>query len=599
MKTPPDEAYRKRIESAERTSLRLNRRHTVLGAVKALLILGGIISMYRVAAVQSRGAMIFLAVFLLLFIGTAVIHEAVLRHRRREEIFEAMNRNELQALNRVFLNVDDGSDFIDPDHNFSGDLDIFGSRSLFQYLNRTSTAMGRETLASWLGRKIPPPGGDIRAGQQAVAELAEKLDFRQKIRFHGWDLHDSSRGIAELTALFAETCSVYGKKRLIALIYGLPLLTSAAALGAFFGLSVLIPLGMLSLHLLVVMLTERISSRVYRQASKKHAGLRLYARMIDEIEKASFQTVRLRGLRQGLESAGRPASFHLRKLSSLLGLFEMRTSNFIHLIINTAFFWDLHCVLRIEAWKMRVAKVIPRWLHVIGECEALCSLANNMFNHPDWNFPSIVEDGFVFEAAALGTPLLPESERIDNDFRMNGRGRIAVITGPNMAGKSTFLKAVGVNLILAQTGSPVCAADMRVTPMRLYTSMKVVDSLDKGLSLFYAELLRLKNLLDPIAQGHKVFFLIDEMLKGTNASDRQKGSIALLHQLVKRRANGLVATHDLLLTDLEAEYPEKVANYHFDGRVKGDRLIFDYRLHPGKCESFNALLLMRRIGIDV
>lgn len=599
MKKPPDEVYRERIESAEGISVRLNRRHTVLGAVKALLILSGIVAMYRVAAVQSRGALIFLAVFLLLFIGTAVIHETVLRRRRRTEIFETMNRNELQALSHAFLDVDDGSDYIDPDHNFSGDLDIFGSKSLFHYLNRTATAMGRETLAAWLGRKIPPSGVDIRAGQQAVVELAAKLEFRQNLRFHGWELLDSSRGIAELTALFAEPCSVHGKRRLIALIYGLPLLTSAAAAGVFLGLSALIPLGMLSLHLLVVMLTEKISSRVYRQASKKHAGLRVYARMIDEIEKASFHTPRLCGLQRGLEWAGRPASLHLRKLSTLLGLFEMRTSNFIHFIINTAFFWDLHCVLRIEAWKTRVADVIPRWLDVIGECEALCSLANNMFNHPDWNFPLIVEEGFVFEAAALGMPLLPESERIDNDFRMNGRGRIAVITGPNMAGKSTFLKAVGVNLILAQTGSPVCAADMRVSPMQLYTSMKVVDSLDKGLSLFYAELLRLKNLLDPIAKGRKVFFLIDEMLKGTNAVDRQKGSIALLHQLVKRRANGLVATHDLLLTGLEADYPEEVANYHFDGRVEDDRLIFDYKLHPGKCESFNALLLMRRIGIDV
>jgi len=563
------------------------------------LILGGLIAMYRVAAAQSRSALIFLGVFLLLFIGTAIIHETVLRRMRRAEIFGTINREELRALKHEFLGVDDGSGFSDSEHNFTGDLDVFGQRSLFHYLNRTSTAMGRETLASWLGRNIPPSRSEILACQQAVAELASELDFRQNIRLHGWELRDSSRGIRDLIALFDEPCSVYRKNRLVVLIHGLPLLTVVAAAGVFFGLSAFVPIGLLAGHLLVVMLTEKIIARVYRQTSKKHEGLRIYARMIDEIEKASFQAARLRSLRQGMELEGLPASHHIRKLSSLLGYFEMRTSNFTHFIINTVFFWDLHCVLRIEAWKTRVAKVIPRWLHVIGECEAFCSLANNMFNHPEWNLPGIGEDDFVFEAASLGTPLLPESARIDNDFRMTGRGRIAVITGPNMAGKSTFLKAVGVNLILAQSGSPVCAAEMQVTPVRLYTSMKVVDSLDKGLSLFYAELLRLKNLLDPIAKGQTVFFLIDEMLKGTNALDRQKGSIALLHQLVKHRANGLVATHDLMLTDLEAQYPGEVANYHFDGRVEGEKLIFDYRLHPGKCESFNALLLMRRIGIDV
>ena len=213
--------------------------------------------------------------------------------------------------------------------------------------------------------------------------------------------------------------------------------------------------------------------------------------------------------------------------------------------------------------------------------------------------PEISSADFVFKATNLGHLLIPDDQRVNNDIEMDGKGKIWVITGPNMSGKSTLLKTVGVNMVLALSGAPVCAETCVLSPIKLYTNLKVSDSLDKNLSLFYAELQRLKMVIDGVAEHGKVFFLVDEMLKGTNALDRQAGAIALLKQLAASETNGFVATHDLELTKLEKDFPEKITNFHFDGYIEGDKLLFDYKLKRGKCESFNALILMRKMGIDV
>jgi DNA mismatch repair ATPase MutS len=229
----------------------------------------------------------------------------------------------------------------------------------------------------------------------------------------------------------------------------------------------------------------------------------------------------------------------------------------------------------------------------------LASLANAAFNHPDWIRPRIESGPFRLEFTAAGNPLLHPRGRVDNDFLLDDRLRLALVTGPNMAGKSTFLKTVGMNLVLAYAGGTVCARAMTVVPRRMAASLKVNDSLDRGLSLFHAELRRLKEILDPAQAGEPVFFLIDEMLKGTNAADRQAGSSALLRQMTRLDTAGLVATHDLQLAGLADEFPGRAANFHFDGRVEGDDLLFDFILRPGFCRSFNALALMRKMGIEV
>jgi len=256
-------------------------------------------------------------------------------------------------------------------------------------------------------------------------------------------------------------------------------------------------------------------------------------------------------------------------------------------------------VYRIEKLKKAIGCEIPKWFDAIGNFEALSSFANTYYNNPDWTFPEICESEFKLNALSIGHPLIPKEERVYNSIKIVDKSNLVIVTGPNMAGKTTFLKTVGVNIVLALAGSPVCARSFVISPVRLYTSMKQCDSLDKKLSLFYAELLRLKMIYDAILDGEPVFFIIDEMLKGTNALDRQKGSIALINQLIENNSKGMIATHDMELTKLGKEHPWKIINYYFDGYIEGEKLIFDYKLKRGICKSSTALKLMRRMGIKV
>jgi DNA mismatch repair ATPase MutS len=313
-----------------------------------------------------------------------------------------------------------------------------------------------------------------------------------------------------------------------------------------------------------------------------------------------------------LGAAGLSASAAIRRLSNLLEWLDLRSNRTLHFFANNILMWDVFFVRRIEAWRQKAGPHIESWFEAAGGIEALASLANLAFNNPAWAFPRVADDsafkdGLVvadvaetgprFRAASLGHPLIPAAERVTNDFEMDG-GTIAVVTGPNMAGKSTFLRTIGVNAVLAFAGGPVCAAGLEIAPFRLAAGLKSTDSLDRRMSLFYAELERLKMILDAIRDHPATFFIIDEMLKGTNEMDRHKGAMALMRQLIARRATGIVATHDLELTGLAAESPA-VRNYHFDGDVVDDKLMFDFKLRPGICESFNALRLMKRIGIEV
>jgi DNA mismatch repair ATPase MutS len=367
----------------------------------------------------------------------------------------------------------------------------------------------------------------------------------------------------------------------------------------FFGLPWWIPLISLSVQILINRYCTKKHSRIFTLTSRLSTILKAYSKILAEIESSEFAGRELCDMKKKLVYERKSASLHIRRLSLIMSLFELRRNELLHPVFNSVLLWDLHCVYRIEKWKHKLSSQIEKWLGVIGRFEALTSLACLHFNYPDWSFPKIQAGSFLLEAKELGHFLIHPEERVDNDIFLKDEGNIMIITGPNMAGKSTFLKTVGVNLVLAFCGGPVCAREFVVTPVKIYTSMKVSDSLDKNLSLFYAELQRLKMVLDGIKRKEKVFFLLDEMLKGTNALDRQMGALALLKQLVRLKANGLVATHDLELTKLEKEYPDKVKNFHFDGYVEGDKLLFDYKIKEGRCESFNALLLMKKIGIDI
>ena len=600
MTTSPEQTYRSRIRDCENRLKRQKPIEAALIAAKLFIIACGIFFMYKVAAVSQDVYILLLGTAILLFAVPAVIHEFFIRKRNFIQLIQSLNEMEIHALDYVYPDYGHGQSFVDLDHPFSSDLDIFGPKGLFHFINRTATIFGSENLADWLRNQPPDPAPDVlHYRQQAVQELSGRVELRQHILALGRQIKTSLPKPDAFPLLMKEPNLVMGKPLLIGVIHLLPLVTLAAAGLLFAGLHWGVPLGLLVLQSLFNRRTRKQIHRIHVLTSHNARVFHAYAQIIREIENARLQSPLLKSMHKALQAQEKPASRHIQTLSRIAGFFEIRRSEILHPVVNVILLWDLHCVWHLERWKARYAEKALGWLHSLGEFESLSSFANLRFNYADWVFPEIQSKPGLFHAECLGHFLIPPHERVCNDVQSEGRGSIQVITGPNMAGKSTFLKTIGVNMVLGLAGAPVCARSCRMSAYRLYTNMKVSDSLDKHLSLFYAELQRLKTILEQIVSGEPVFYLLDEMLKGTNALDRQAGALALLRQLVGYQASGVVATHDLELTKLDAAFPEKIRNFHFDGYVDGDQLRFDYKLKPGMCESFNALVLMRKIGIDI
>jgi len=613
----PYEAYSKRIEDSRSKLYTIKKIEIFLSLAKLVLVIGEI---SLVAVFVNNIPLFSIPVFVVLFTSAAVTHEFFIKKRKYHNALKKINEDELKALEERFLNTDCGSDLLDPQHDYIPDLDVFGEKSIFHYINRTTTSAGKKTLSNWL-REAPRihPAEEIGKRQEAVRELSGKLDLRQNIQVKGSFIEDSLKKLSSFQDLLKEPFLLLHKRALIIFIHVFPLFTLGFLAFFLFKIAALnVPIALLIqqifkwlLILLLILLFQNAVTRlfrkqiirIYRLVSKYSRILNAYAQIISTLEKQDFTSSRMNKIKQELIHDNKPASKYIRRLGAILGCYELRTNGLLYALLNNIFFWDLHCTYRFERLKNSVGKQIPKWFEAIGQFEALSSFANTLYNNQEWAFPQITESELELEAVSAGHPLIPEKERIPNSIRFQKKNRLAVITGPNMAGKTTFLKTIGVNIVLALAGSPVCARSFVTYPFRLCTSMKLSDSLDKKLSLFYAELLRLKMIYDAIGEGEEkgkpVFYLIDEMLKGTNALDRQKGSIALMHRLLEKRSKGMLATHDLKLTTLEKEPSVKVTNHYFDGTIEGDKLVFDYKLKSGACRSSNALELMRRVGIKL
>ncbi|MCP4218003.1 MAG: hypothetical protein GY765_25390, partial [bacterium] len=521
--------------------------------------------------------------------------------QKKNTLIKSINQKELEASAYRFPFSDCGSDFKNPDHNYTPDLDMFDRRGVFHYINRAMTGIGKTVLAKWL--KAASPVETLRKRQEAVAELSRKVDFRQAIQARGMKGMTDSKApenLQSMVSLFSTPIDINFTKVKLFFFYLLPTLTLAALCGIYFRPAFLwVAIGIATLQLIVNKFFSKEVDAVYIRTTKNYNALKTYAGIIFETESHEFQSDRLKRLQHKLSVKNHTASFYIDKIAALMQSFDLRSSDFLHGIVNNVLFWDMHHVYRIQKWQQACREDIEKWMDVVGEVEALCTLGNVHFNHPRWVMPGFAESGFALEVSEAGHFLIPPDERVCNDFKMTKQGDILVVTGPNMAGKSTFLRTIGINLAMALAGGPVCANHFVTSNVKLYTSMKISDSLDKKLSLFYAELKRLKMILDGILDNEPVFFIIDEMLKGTNTLDRRKGAIALIKQLIVNKANGIVATHDLELAKLSEAFPDTIGNFHFDGFVEDDKLIFDYKLKDGVCNSFNALVLMRKIGIDV
>ncbi|SHF65373.1 MutS domain III [Bacteroides luti] len=510
-----------------------------------------------------------------------------------------VNQQELSAIDYNFSAFDDGKEFINSAHLYSYDLDLFGNNSLFQYINRTSTLFGKNLLADWFNNHLKNKDL-IEKRQEAVRELAPELRFRQRFRILGL-LYKGDISDGEKIKEWAESKSLFKENRFLrTLTYIVPAVNFIILALAIAGIVSFNLLG--ASFVFFVICSMRLSNRITKvqiSYGKKLQILTTYAGLIEMIEKFETKSKALQEVKQMLGKNEKSASVAVNKLAKLMNALDQRNNILVTALLNGFLFWELRQIIKIESWKEEHADKLPVWLKAVGEIDALCSLSTFAFNHPGYNYPVINNKPFALKVTEMGHPLMNRSKCIKNDVDIPKRPYFVIITGANMAGKSTYLRTIGVNYLLACIGSPVCAKEMEIYPAQLITSLRTTDSLTDNESYFFAELKRLKLIIDKLENKEELFIILDEILKGTNSMDKQKGSFALIKQFMSLNANGIIATHDLLLGSLIDHYPEDISNYCFEAEVKDNELNFSYLLKDGVAQNMNACFLMKKMGIAV
>ena len=589
------ESYQSRIGKFSAEADVLSRRQTLYSFIRLLFFSAAI---FLFIFLYARNLIVAIASTVLALAGLLLFVSLSKRLSQRKRILNALiriNTDEIRCMQGEFHIFDPGDAFMDADHPYTSDLDVFGAHSLFQFLNRTFHTRGRKQLAGWLSGGFTPEL--IPEIQEALGELRDKLPWRQLFQAHGQLTVESEEEIRSLLDWITLPPSLLGKTAYRILLWAIPALTIASIMLAIQWIPVNVPVTLILLQLGWAGFRLRRTNRSHGQVSRKYNLLLKYSVLMDLLEKEDFNAHRLIELKKKLYASGEPAGKVVHKLAQLVDRFDWRINMITGVLLNGLLMWDMQCILRLEKWKKMHGVELPLWFEALGEFDALNSLANFCYNHPEYIFPVPDEKGPIIDASNLGHPLLPGSERIGNDIRLGDFGEYLLITGSNMAGKSTFLRTVGINLVLAAAGAPVCADSMVFRPVGLVSSMRIRDSLSSRESTFYAELKRLRMIIDMHREGRKVLVLLDEILKGTNSRDKHYGSEMFIRQMIEYKSVGLVATHDLELSRLEDEYPDKLKNYSFEVQIENQEFIYDYKLRRGVCETMNATELMKKMGI--
>jgi hypothetical protein len=565
-------------------------------AVTALALLGGI-----VWARLGPGAWLGFGTIGLVFMVLVFVHARVLDARERAA---AALRFHERGLARMAHDWDrlptTGARFRSAEHPFACDLDVFGRASLMQLVDATETRGGEECLARLLSLEAPGTWpGAFDARQQAVRDLAKRFDFREALSMAGGVMTDERPDPTPVIA-WAERKEVLPR----------PIAWGALAMPAIAGVALAVAgflhapaetiVAIVAIQFAFGLAVGRRLAPILLAVSAGESAVTRWRAMIALIERESFEAPLLLQLRDRLTGKPGRASGELASLARIVGFVDALHNEAFRFFIGPLLVWEAHCASALFRWRARAGTRLRGWLDALGEVEALASLASFAFEHPDFAWPEAAS-GPMFVATALGHPLIASERRVANDVRLPNSGKALVVTGSNMSGKSTLLRAVGANAVLAYAGAPVCARALTIGPARIATSMRVEDSLEQGVSQFYAELRRLKHVLELAREpnGAAVLFLFDEILHGTNSRERVIGAGAVVKELIGQGALGAVSTHDLGITALERDLHGAVENVHFEEQVEGERMTFDYVLRPGVVHSSNALRLMRALGIVV
>lgn len=592
----PENHYTKRLSLTEGQLQQVKKQIFRISMLRLALFIAGIAGLYFFFNQTTLLIICICLTFLPLFI-LVKIHNRFFIRKEWLETQARIIQEELQALSGDYSSFEDGKEYVNPEHPYSFDLDIFGRRSLFQSINRTCTFFGKVRLAEWLQNHLHEKTS-IEKRQEMVREISEHTLFREQFRVAGLVHHGQSSDAEKIQAWSQSPAQYLHAGWVKAFIWGVPVINSLLLITSLTGWISFSWLG-LSFGIFLVLSFGIIKRATYIQETygKQLKSLNGYARLIALAKAEDWKSAGMQELMERLNLNGQSPIQALQQLSKELDRLDLRNNQFLYVLLEGSIFFQLQEIVRIERWKARYGQHINEWLETVGELDALCSLGTFAYNHPQYTYPELTEKPFCFLATQMGHPLMPVSQCVKNDATIPSRPFFLIITGANMAGKSTYLRTIGVNYLLACIGTPVCCERLKLHPNQLITSLRTSDSLSDNESYFFAELKRLKRIIDLLNQGQQLFIILDEILKGTNSMDKQKGSFGLIRQFMQLKANGIIATHDLLLGSLIKQFPEEIRNYCFEADIKGNELTFSYKLREGVAQNMNACFLMKKMGI--
>ena len=598
---PPRETYQRRLTERERSRDAWARRATLLGIARLVVFMAVAVALWASWRAGTGWPWAPLVPLAALFAVLVAVQDRVVRRRdaagRAVDFYrEGLRRVEGRPSPRP------GARFLDADHPYSGDLDVFGPASLFERIDTSRTRHGEDALARRLtsASPVPPDAAAVRRRQAAVRELVARLDLREALAEAGQAARESEGDHRRVIEWAAGPPILRHAGRLRVLALGMPAVLLALATATLLGAPSFAPWAWAAATLLVFAVTRGPAHAVTSRVDTPARVLGNYERITTIAEGEPFEAEALQEIRDGLAADGPiRASREIRRLRRVVAWTDALRNQLVA-FAGIFLLWELHCALALEAWRLRCGEALGGWLDALGELEATASLAAYAYEHRDHAFPEILDNGRPsLEARGLGHPLISPEACVRNDVMLEGPGSLLLVSGSNMSGKSTMLRAVGVNAALAMAGSAACVSHLAMSPMALSVSMRVLDSLQQGTSHFLAELKRLKQVTDLADSGVSLLYLLDEVLHGTNSRERRLGVRGLVGHLLRLGAMGLITTHDLDLADLEQVHPGQVRNVHFADHLEGGRMRFDYRVQPGVASTTNALRLIREVGIPL
>ena len=592
----PDEYYQKQIDHYTARLKQIKKRRNLITLAK-LLTFGYMIFLIYLLINHSTQPLLLLGIgAILVFIFLTLWDSQIIYRQHLIEELLRINTLESDYLAGNFSALDQGERFNDPAHPYAHDLDLFGEDSLFQHLNRTVTFSGTQKLVSWLLSLSKDPEV-IHSRQQAAEELCAEPEWCQHFRAAG-ALHPTQALDAVILKSGPTESPFFSKHSTVRLILWIAntIVIVSWAVTSFTPLPFSISLVLSLLQLSALALYIKKINAYHQRLNLFLKTISNYLPLVRLIHDQSFRSPYLQKIRHSLFTPESNSLQALTQLHRIQNSLDQRGNIVIAFILNGLYLKDFHSLLRLDHWRKKYGPDIETWTDVLSEADALISMANYRFNHPAYCLPVICQDRLL-DTEEIGHPLLKSERNVTNDFSIRSLHQIAIVTGANMAGKSTFLRTIGVNLILAQSGNVVCSRYFAFQPMTLFTSMRTTDSLSKDTSYFHAELLRLQQLVNIAQQEDKVFIILDEMLKGTNSVDKLNGSLAFLKRILSYPISGLVATHDLALGELADDFPEHFFNVCFEIVHSGSQITYDYKLHPGISSNMNASILLKQMGL--